>query len=191
MTMPTVSTPFDLPLDLKRLLEKNVLHLWNEKYPAPDLTPLGEWLEVEGWDEVISGLYSSCIYSSNVMTYLNDETLMEHIDIVKRKDIKNSDRISFARNHIEYLLSDSMDSIHSISIEFNDMPPADLCFTMYYHGQGGAKFDDFELCHSPEKFIKEFDGDLITSPADLSDLQILDLWKKSEHQLKSWRKSLP
>jgi hypothetical protein len=190
MTKPTVSTPFDLPLDFKRLLEKNVLHLWDEKYPAPDLTPLGEWLEVEGWDEVVSGLYSSCIYSNTVMTDLNDETLMEHMDIVKRKEIKNSDRISFARNHIEYLLSGSMDSIHSISIEFNDMPPAELCFTMYYHGQGGAMFGDFELCHSTEEFIKEFDGDLITSPADLSDLQILDLWKKSEAQLKSWRKSL-
>ena len=51
-------------------------------------------------------------------------------------------------------------------------------------------FGDFELCHSPEEFMKEFDGDLITTPADLSDLQILDLWKKSEAQLKSWRKSL-
>jgi len=46
------------------------------------------------------------------------------------------------------------------------------------------------LCHSPEEFIKEFEGDLITSPADLSDIQILDLWKKSEDQLKSWRQSL-
>ena len=180
----------EFPRSLHKILEEAVLHLWDDNYPEPDLTPLGKWLEVDGWNEVVTGLFSSCIYASSILEDLNDENLIEYTEVANKKKIKNSDRITFARNHIEHLLSESMDSLHSITIDFEKMPPAELCFTMYYHGQGGAMFGDFELCHSPEEFIKEFDGDLITTPADLSDLQILDLWKKSEAQLKSWREAL-
>ena len=178
------------PVALQKKLEEAALHLWDKSYPEPDLSSMAVWLETDGWDFVVNGLYSSCIYSSVVMNDLDDETLMEHIEVTSRRKIKNSDRILFTKNHIEYLLSDSMDSLHSIPIEFRKMPPAELCFTMYYHGQGGAMFGDFQLCHSSEEFIEQFEGDIILTPDDLSDLQILNLWKQSEEQLKSWRRSL-
>lgn len=190
MTRPIAEIPLGLPSNLAKLLEEAVFHLWDENYPEPDLSILAEWLEAEGWDEVVSGMFSSCIYSSSILDAINDENLLECTDVLSKKKIRNSDRISFARNHIEHLLSESMDSIHSITIGFEHMPPAELCFTIYYHGQGGATFSDFQLCHSTEEFIEQFEGEIVTTPDKLSDLHILNLWKQSEVQLKSWRKSL-
>ena len=40
-----------------------------------------------------------------------------------------------------------------------------------------------------QETILTYPGDILT-PDDLSDLEILNLWKQSEAQLKSWRKSL-
>jgi hypothetical protein len=99
------------------------------------------------------------------------------------------DRLIFARGQIEYLLSTSMDSFHSIPIEMKRMPPAEICFTMYFHGQGGATFYGIEVTHSAQDYIESLKGEFILDANDLSDMKFLDLWKKSEPKIKAWRKS--
>lgn len=178
----------ELPLDLQALLKRAFLHLSDRSLPKVDLRPLSEWLEVEGWDDVVTGLVSSYIDSSCLLDDFNDEMLLEHSDIENASLIKASDRIAYARQRIEYLLSTSMDSVHAVPIMFEHEIQAELCFTMYYHPQGGATFGEFELHHRSEEFLERYAGEIITDPRDLSDSQIRHLWKKSEAQLKSWEK---
>ena len=174
------------PLDLQKILDAAVLYPWDKCIPEPELSALIAWLEADGWDAVvISGL--TCIYVSGIIDDLNDENLMEQTDIVNKKRITNSNRIAFARGHIEHLFSESMDSYHSISIDTKTMPCAALCFTMYYHPQGGATFDGLRVCPSSQDYLDGCNGQIIMNASDLSDSEILDLWKQSEAQLKSWQ----
>ena len=165
------------PPALQKIIDEAVLHLWDENFPCPDLNALSGFLEGEGWDLVVEGLSGSCISADELTYVFHDEMLMEYTDITSIDSIKNIDRINFTRGHIEYLISQSMDSFHSIPIEAKKMPPANLCFTMYFHPQGGATFYGFELCHSSEDFIRARKGWLILDANDLSDKDILDLWK--------------
>ena len=120
----------------------------------------------------------------------NDENLLEHTDIENKQKITNHDRTTFARERINYLLSESLESCHSILIETDQMPPAELCFFMDYHPQGGASFYGLRVCHSAEDYLRDCSGKIISDQAELSNSKILDLWRKSEAHLKSWRKAL-
>ena len=171
-----MSTKF--PPNLQKSIDAAVLHLWDKRMPEPDLAQLIGWLESEGWNDVVKGLIACYVYVSEVIEVLNDETLMEFTDITERKSIINSDRILFARRHIDSLISSSMDSFHSIPISSKKFPPAELCLTMYFHPQGGADFYDICICHSAEDFVEAVKGELIMDAKDLSDKEILDLWRK-------------
>jgi hypothetical protein len=178
------------PTDIQSILDAAVLYLWDKRRPEPNLELLTEWLEGDGWDDVVSGLTASCIYTSRILDDMNDENLLEYRDIANQEIITNSDRIEFARCRIESLISDSMDSFHSIPIESKKMPPAELCFTMYYHPQGGASIDGISVCHSHQDYLDECKGEIITDVNDLSNTEILTLWKKSEAELKAWREKV-
>jgi hypothetical protein len=178
------------PPALQKIIDEAVLHLWDENYPRPDLDTLSGFLEVEGWDLVVDGSNGSCISTDELTYVLNDETLIEHTDITSIESITNADRIAFTRGHLEHLLSESMDSFHSIAVEAEKMPPAELCFTMYFHPQGGATFYGIEVAHSSADYIESYGGEIILEASDLTDKKILDLWKKSEAKIKAWRKSL-
>jgi hypothetical protein len=178
------------PPNVQKTLDAAVLHLWDKRRPEPDLDSLSEWLEGDGWDDVVSLSVGCCIYTDRIMDDLNDETLLEYRDIADPKKITNPQRIEFARSRIEHLISDSMDSFHAIPIESKNMPPAELCFTMYFHPQGGAYFSGISVCHSHQDYLNDCEGDFIIDANDLSDSQILTLWKKSEAELKAWRKKL-
>ena len=165
------------PSKLQKILDKAVLHLWDKEIPLPDLSPLEEWLETDGWDDVVSGIQGSYILLSEASEFLSDENLMEFLDIDQKLKITNDDRISFARNHMEFKISESMDSFHSIDIETKKMPSAVLCITLYYHGQGGALFHDISVCHSTADYLQDCNGEIIMDPNDLSDLKIIEMWK--------------
>lgn len=76
-------------------------------------------------------------------------------------------------------------SSDSIPIETDQKPPAELCFIMDYHPQGRASFDDLRVCHSAEDYLRDWGGEIISDQAELSNSEILDLWRKSEANLKS------
>jgi hypothetical protein len=179
------------PPNVQKTLDAAVLHLWDKRRPEPDFDSLSEWLERDGWDDVVSLLVGCCIYTDRIMDDLNDENLLEYRDIENQASITNLDRIEFARDHINHLISDSMNSFHALPVESKNMPPAELCFAMYFHPQGGAYFSGISICHSHQDYLNECNGEIIIDANDLSDLEILALWRKSETQLKAWRKKFP
>jgi hypothetical protein len=44
------------PKKLQLLIDDGIRHLWDPKYPDPDLSLLAEWLESEAWDDVVNGM---------------------------------------------------------------------------------------------------------------------------------------
>lgn len=69
------------PPKLQKIIDKAVLHLWDKAIPLPDLSSLEEWLETDGWDDVVSGIQGSYIHLSEALEFFNDEDLMEYVDI--------------------------------------------------------------------------------------------------------------
>ncbi len=174
------SKPIEFPPEVRELLDAAVLALWDPARPAPDLSPITEWLEVDGWDYVVDGIVGSYCYVSELAEYLDDDNLLEYTDIERHSQIKNADRLDFARSEIASKLDDCMDSIHCIPVESPSMPPAALCMMMYYHPQGGAAFGSLEVCHSVEDYLESFKGDIVMNANDLSDRDILGLWRKAK-----------
>lgn len=174
------SKPIEFPPEVRELLDAAVLALWDPARPAPDLSPISEWLEVDGWDYVVNGIVGPYRYLSELADYLDDDYLLDCTDIEKHSLIKNPDRIEFGRSVIASRLDDCMDSIHFIPVDSLSMPPAALCMMMYYHPQGGAEFSDLVLCHSIEDYLESLKGDIVMNADDLSDGDILGLWRKAK-----------
>ena len=173
------------PKKLQRLIDDGIHHLWDAKYPKPDLFLLSEWLESEAWDDVVRGMMGGYIDRDSVIEFLNDETLMEDFDIDESTGISDQDRIDFVRGKIHDLFEDNMCSIHVIDVESKGMPPASLAMTMYFHPQGGAEFYDLTICHSAEDYLASLKPEYILDQSDLPDDEILKLWKKPKARRKA------
>lgn len=166
------------PADAQLLIDQAICNLWDKKYPKPDLEPLGAWLESDGWDYVVDGIFSPYFHIEKVKDYFSDESLIDYGYAVATSEITDKLRIEFARHKIDYLLSESMDSVHIIEIESMDMPPAVLCILMYYHGQGGAFFDFIGVDFSAEDFVNSIKNEIILDHEFLTDSKILEFWLK-------------
>jgi hypothetical protein len=166
------------PIQLRPIIEQAICHLWDKNFPCPDLTPVGDWLGLanDGWDYVVDGLFSSYFHIENIKEFFSDEMLIDYGYVVNSTDINNEIRIKCARDRINYLLSESMDSMHVINLESKKMPPAVLCILMYHHGQGGAYFNSIKVDFSVEDYIDSIKGDIILGQNYLSDQQILQNW---------------
>jgi hypothetical protein len=173
------------PKKLQLLIDDGIRHLWDPKYPDPDLSLLAEWLESEAWDEVVNGMMGGYIDRDRVLEFLDDETLMEDFEIDELTGISDQDRIDFARGRIHDLFEDNMCSVHVIDVESKAMPPASLAMTMYYHPQGGAEFYDLTICHSAEDYLASLKPECILEQSDLPDEEILKLWKKPKARRKA------
>jgi hypothetical protein len=192
------SSLIEFPPEVRALLDQAVLALWDPARPDPDLNSITDWLEVEGWDYVVDGLVGAYRYVGSrtgpnylgqIVDYLNDDYLLECTDIDNYSRIKNADRIEFARSVIASSLEESMDSIHSIPVLSDTMPPADLCMMMYFHPQGGAEFSNLFVCHSIDDYLEPLKGDIAMDANSLSDRDILKLWRKGKFNWVKSRKS--
>ena len=177
------------PAEIRGLLDAAVLKLWDPARPVSDLSPVADWLEADGWDHLVRGTVGSYRYVSEVAEYLDDFYLIEYTDIEDYSQIKNADRLKYARMMIADKLEECMDSIHCIPVESLSMPPAALCMVMYYHPQGGAEFGYLEVCHSIEDYLESFKGDIIMDVNSLSDREILRLWRKAKSARPKKKKS--
>lgn len=166
------------PPNLRTLLDQAICNLWDKNCPQPDLSPLGDWLEVDGWDFVVDGIFSPYFHIERAKEFFSDEALLDYGYAVEISTITDEIRLEFARHKIDYLLNDSMDSMHVIEIESTKMPPAVLCILMYYHGQGGAFFNAISVDFSAEDYVDSMKNEIILDQQYLTDSQILKYWVK-------------
>jgi len=167
-----------LPKKVQLLIDDAIRHLWDPKFPKPDLSLLSEWLEDEAWDDVVNGIWGGYIDRDRLVELLDDATMMDYIDVDQETGITDQIRIDFARGRLDALLEETMCSIHAIDVTSKGMPPASLCIMMYYHGQGGASFYDLTVCHSIEDYLASLKPENILANGDLSDKELLKLWRK-------------
>ena len=173
------------PKKLQVLIDDAVRHLWDPKYPKPDLCPLIGFLEDGAWDDVVNGIVGGFIDRDSVVEFMDDATLVDYIDVDEKTGITDEYRINFARGRLDSLIEENMYSIHAIDVESKNMPPASLGIMMYYHGQGGAHFYDISVCHSPEDYLASLKPETILEQGDLRDEDILKLWKKQRRRKKA------
>lgn len=168
------------PVELRPLVDQAIFHLWDKKYPRPDLTPLGDWLGLgsEGWDYVVSGLFSPYVHIEDTKEFFSDEMLIEYGYAVNLSDITDEIRLKCACQRIDSLISGSLDSMHVIELESEKMPPAVICILMYYHPQGGAYFTSIDIDFSVEDYIDSIKDDIILGQDYFSHQQILKAWVK-------------
>lgn len=182
------STRIEFPPEVRSLLDQAVLALWDPARPVPDLSPITDWLEVDGWDHVVNGLVGPYLARESLCEILHDSALREDWDIGQKSRIRNADRIEYARSEIANRLADGMDTIACIPIDSPTMPPADLCMMVdYNHPQGGAQFPDLMVCHSIDDYLESLKGDIVMDADSLSDRDILRLWTKGDP---AWMKLL-
>lgn len=183
------SNPIRFPPKVRALLNAAVLALQDPARPVPDLSPITEWLEVDGWDYVVNGQVSSYCHVDSLagtndldklLGFFNDDSLLEYTDIENYSLIKDSDRIEFARSEIARRLEESMDSVHCIPVHSTTVSPAYLCMMVYFHPQGGAFFSNLEVCHSVDDYLKPLKGDIVLDADSLSDKDILQRWHKGK-----------
>jgi hypothetical protein len=170
------------PKKLQLLIDDAIRHLWDPKYPKPDLRPLIDYLEDGAWDDLVNGIVGGFIDRDRLVEFLDDATLMDHIDVDGPNGITDQYRIDFARGRLDSLVEESMYSIHAIDVESKAMPPASLCVMMYYHGQGGSSYYDLSVCHSAEDYLESLKPETILEQGDLGDDDILKLWKKPQRK---------
>ena len=167
-----------IPTNLRPLVDQAICNLWDKNCPLPDLSPLGEWLEVDGWDYVVDGIFSPYFHMDVLKDFLSDEMLMDYGYVVDAIEITDAIRVEFARQKIDYLITESMDSMHVIELESKSMPPAVLCILMYYHGQGGAFFNSIDVDFSAEDYVNSIKDEIVLDHHYITDQQILEAWMK-------------
>lgn len=173
------------PKKFQLLIDDAICHLWDPKYPEPDLQLLTEFLEDEAWDDLVMGILGGYIDRDRLIEFLDDSIFMDYEYVDEKTGITDQDRINFARGRLQYLLDESMYSIHAFEVESKSMPPASLCIMMYYHGQGGATYYDISVWHSYDEYLAIQKPEIIMEQGDISDDEILKLWKKPRARKKS------
>jgi hypothetical protein len=176
----------EFPRSLQKILEEGVLHLWDDNYPKPDLTPLGEWLEVDGWDDLLAAWTNEDV-ALNLKEWANfkfsDSSLRDDEGIDDSVAITDQMRVDYARAAISDAVeqSDGYDSpsVHSFPIERKDGKQAILGCTVEIHGQTGpvpqwhGVFADKEAYYG---YLRETGFLLHSNVDEISDAEILSFW---------------
>ena len=165
-----------MPEELDKILIQAVKNLNDLDSPAPSMEPLKEWLESEGWDWLVNHLEGSFISLFELDDFTNDESLFEYMDLEPGSAIDDATRVSFIRDLAESRLSETLDSLSVLELDFDQQNPAVLCVTAYMHPQGGCYVNDIEVAASLDDYLQRNLENIIMSPLHISAEKILTRW---------------
>ena len=173
------------PPNLQKIVDELVRHV-HEGSPAPKrVEDLMEWLEVDGWDYVLSAWDDEQIVL-NLKDFagyeFNDAALLLYED--PEGSITNKIRISYARDRIAYAFEDSdgdtCPSVHALKIEDSSTRNAVMGILVEIHGQGGPVPYYFGTFVDRDRFYKglKTTGYLFRDDEEsLTEEEILKLWE--------------
>jgi hypothetical protein len=166
-----------MPEELDKILIQAVKNLHGLNSPAPSMEPLKEWLETaEGWDWLVNHLEGSYVSMFQLDDFTNDVSLFEYMDLEPGSAIDDATRVSFIRDLAESRLSQTLDSLSVLELDFDEQKPAVLCVTAYMHPQGGCYVDDIEVAASLDDYLQRNWEYVIMSPLHISAEKILTRW---------------
>jgi len=167
-----------LPHALHNLAAKVINSVVNGSLPLPDLKPIENWLEDDGWDEVVRSVQGSCVYLDHIASdFFNDDCIREHLD---SDDVHITDemRIQFGHTFIDDRLEQSEDTVHAVELNVSPHPSVFLDCMIIGQGQGGWLLEwgtVYKSVHELLESYKKLDA-VIGSSAEVSNKKILELW---------------
>ena len=159
----------------------------------PDgLSLIYEWLEVDGWDFLIADLGEQNALKLGYIAQLefSDAETRYNLDIPDEVEVQDSDRLSWARQRIEYAQSGDdgylLASLHAYRLIGSDGSYAFLGCLIEIQGQGGPVCKWWGLWPTPEEFYDAVgDGGhnwVTPRMGEISDQVILSMWQKTKRR---------
>ena len=170
----------ELPQTLQKLAVEVINHVTNGSLPLPDLKPLQDWFEDEGWDKVVMSVQGSCVYVEHFAAdYFNDDSVREHSDS-EDVDITDTMRIQFGRMFIDSRLEQSEDSVHAVELKVSPLPSVFLDCMIVGQGQGGWLVEWGSVYKSVNELLESYEkvDAVIGASTEVSDKRILEICRK-------------
>lgn len=172
----------EIPESLQALARAAVEGVFENKRTKPDLKPLHDWFEDVGWDEVVMSVQGGCVYLENVAErFFYDEMLEDNpgSDAGGSK-ITDETRLLFARERIDYELSQTEDYVHAVELKVSGLPSVFLDCYISGQGQGGWDVGWGSEYKTVQDLLDSYVGAAIGDSGSVSDKQILELWNANE-----------
>jgi hypothetical protein len=167
----------ELPEVLRSLRDAAVAFAHGKIKKLPDLKPLEDWFEDDGWDDVVMSIQGSVVNLDSVaLKYFSNSMLRDYVDVPPKARITKAQKLAYARERLDYEFSQADDSLHAVQISKN--PDTYLACFIFGQGQGGWEVDWSGLFTSTDEFIRLDQGlhDYFVSSDHISDEKILSLW---------------
>jgi len=168
----------EIPESLRKLAEDTIKSVFDKNFPAPDLKPLHDWYEDDGWDHVVMSIDAGSVNLKNLAAdYFHDYVISDESG---SDDIEVTDhmRLSYARKLLDKRLEESMDGIQAVELKVPSLPPVFLdCFI---HGQGQYGYEVYwgKAYKSPQEVLDIYKNIWVMNSRDVSDEDLLKLWNR-------------
>ena len=171
-----------IPDSLQALAKAAVRRVFKKSLPEPDLKPLHDWFEDVGWDEVVMSVQGGCASLENISErFFYDEMLEDNPDSDARgSKITDETRLLFARERIDYELSQTDDYVHAVELKVSGLPSVFLDCYISGQGQGGWDVGWGSEYITVQDLLDSYVGVAIGDSGSVSDEQILELWNANE-----------
>lgn len=177
-----------LPEFLQADCDEVVAAFNNGKTAPKNLEKIKEWLEVDGWDDLIADLGEQMAINLADLSQFdfNDQEARDSQDIPDDLPVTDEDRIRWGRNKIDSVLSEYDDcllpSLHTYTLKASDGSTATIGCLVEIHGQGGPVCEWQGLWASREEFLDSLGkgGKYWVTPlmGDVPGEVILSFWEK-------------
>jgi hypothetical protein len=177
-----------LPGSLQTLADKLVGECLAGNSHPEGIEAIYEWLEIDGWDDLISDLGDEMALKLYYLADLefNDNETRWNLDIPDDQEVQDSDRLNWARQRIDYFQTGDdgyvFVSVHAYPLVSSDGKIAIVGCLVEIHGQAGPVCDWWGLWKSREDFYDALgsDGQIWLSPrmGEIPDDVILSMWAK-------------
>jgi len=189
----------ELPKDLQTVADGLVTSYWNESKAFDGLIDIQNWLEVDGWDALISDLDQGMAINLGYLSELQfqDQELRLCMGIPNHQTLTDEDRIRWGRSHIDRVLAEYdeylLPSVHTYELRsLNGLKVVIGCI-IEIHGQGGPVCQWQGVWPTRESFLEALGKDyqywVTPLMGDVPDEVILSLWQKPKVSKKQAAKS--
>jgi hypothetical protein len=167
--------------ELQLIFDQVISYLNNKKLIEPDWKEIAYLFEYNKYNEIMDGMICAMINIENLANEeFNDDFFSEYLE--EGEKINNSKRVNFVRERIaicyrEY--SRHTFSLHATEIKNKENQKACLGFTVSGPGgQYGFDIDCIGVFSNTQDLMKSFDKSYFTTEENISNAQILRLWKR-------------
>jgi hypothetical protein len=180
----------DLPSDFQANLNR-ILASYRGGTKTPDgLISIQNWLEGDGWEALMNQPDEQLAINLGYFAqrYFQDSLLREDLGVQSDKNISDSDRVRWARGHLERALQEDANNllfgVHTYELKATNGISAVLGCLVGIQGQAGPVFEWRGLWDSRDAYLGALgnDGDHWVSPlmGEIPNAVILSRWKDLE-----------